>query len=190
MRAIVRFLAIVLPSFAIVGSAVAADFPIKGGIMRLQEREPARRRFFFRSAKQVNISLATIGDPSVSGATLEVFGSGAGDGNTGVINLPPEFWRPLGNPAGNSGYLLIDRDGTNDGVKRVLLKPRAGVGGVLLIVASGIDWPYALGQPQGDITLRFTVGGNVFCAFLPYQETNNLPKKILRKNAPPPPSCN
>lgn len=189
MRAIVRALVIALPTLAIVGEAVAADLPIKGGIMRLQEREPARRRFFFRSAKQSNINLGTIGDPSLTGATLEVFGSGAGDGNTGVINLPPQFWRPLGNPAGTGGYLLFDRDGTNAGVKRVLLKPRGGVGGLLLIVGRGLNWPYVLGQPQGDITLRFTVGADVFCAFLPYQETNNRPTKILRKNAPPPPGC-
>ena len=167
--------------------AGASDLPIKGGLLKLQEKSPALRKFFFRTSKEAQISLATIGDPTVTGATIEVFGSGAGDGNTGVVMLPAAFWRGTGRPAGSNGFVYVDHAATL-GVTRFLLR-RSNVGGTVAIAARGTNWPYQLTQPQADITVRLTVGANRFCARFPFVATQNLPTKVLRLHAAPPPSC-
>ena len=47
-------------------------------------------------------------DPRVSGGRLEIVGSGAGDGATGVIPLPPGRWSPLGPVGAPTGYEYVD----------------------------------------------------------------------------------
>ena len=77
---------------------------------------PARRSVRFSATRDfAEIDPTTAADPRTVGATLEVFGEGAGDGSSGVIVLDPSFWKGLGRPPGTKGYRYlrfqrIDRD--------------------------------------------------------------------------------
>ena len=74
-------------------------------------------------------------DPTAVGATLEVEGATAGDGDTGVLALDAARWTGLGNPPGARGYRYLDRDRTT-GVKKVILKS-GNAGGTLAISGGG-----------------------------------------------------
>jgi cysteine-rich repeat protein len=148
--------------------------------------DPARRRVLFRSSKQPAIAPDASNDPRVGGATLEVIGSGAGDGSTGALGLPEEFWTALGNPPGSKGFKFLDRSSTQ-GVSKVLFKPGAN-GGRLLIRGGGEAWPYEITQPQGEITVRFTSGEDTFCST--FEEfLRNEPGSVLARDAAPPIAC-
>lgn len=165
--------------------ALAIDHPIEGDRMRIQDpADSARRRFYFRAVKEAQITAGTIGDPTVSGAMVEVFGSGSGDGSSGIINLPAGNWRPL--KAGN-GYYYRDHSASAGGITQVRIKRRV-VGGALIISARGANWPYVVSQPQTNVAVRLTIGARVYCALF----TTMFPNRagiVVGRNNPAPPAC-
>lgn len=183
MRRAARCLMAVLLMTA--GSAAAADLPVRGNLIRFRDPGPvSKRRFFFRTVKESNVSLATIGNPIVDGATLHVFGSGVGDGDTGVILLPAENWVPLN----NGGYYYRDQAAASGGVSQVRIRPRGPLGGSIHISAHGTNWAYSLSQPQGTVRVQLTIGGDVFCArFSDLQP--NLATRVQGKSNPAPGDC-
>ena len=170
---------------ASVGAAYAVDHPIAGNLIRLEDPpDIARRLFFFRTVKQAQINEATVPDPTVGGATLQVAGSGVGDGDTGILSLPAVNWGKLR----NGGYYYRDHSAAN-GVSQVRLKPRSSVGGSLHIGGRTANWPYQVTQPQTDIRLKLTIGADVYCATFTDLQPNRDGIALGKKN-PPPLSCN
>ena len=147
MRARAFHIALLLIGLA--GRAAAADHVIAGDLLRLKDpANQAGRRFVFRAARDTGVG-STVGDPRVTGATLEVTGVGDGNGATGPIDLPAARWTGIGNPAGSKGYRYEDPTGTAGGVTRLVLK-QGKKGGVFKLVG------FALGVVVATVLL---VGG-------------------------------
>ncbi len=167
---------------AMAATASALDHPLATGVIRLED--PAghafQRRFRFRIGKQVQINTATLPDPTFSGATLEVFGTGAGDGNTGVLTLPAATWRRLR----SGGYHYRDHSAIN-GVSQVLIVPRGSLGGALHISGRTANWPYQVTQPQGTIKVKLTIGTDVYCAAISELQPNRAGIAFGKKAAAP-----
>lgn len=163
----------------------AIDRPLHGGLVRIHDPgAPSQRHFFFRSVKQATIAAGTIPDPTVDGATLEINGSGGGDGNTGVLVLPAENWTALSN-----GFYYRDRAASVGGISQVRIRPRSSIGGALHISARGPSWSFLLVQPQADLRLRLTIGSDVFCARFTDLQPNQA-GRLQGKNNPAPLDCN
>jgi hypothetical protein len=169
-------------------AALAIDHPIDGDKLRVRDAGPDRRTFFFRAGHELQIVPGNIADPTVAGATVQVFGDGAGDGDSGVIVLPADRWRPLGNPAGSKGYYYLDRS-AEFGINKVRLMPCENTGGSLKISARGPNWPFLVTQPQGTIRVRLTIADRTWCARVTDLQPNEAGKLVGKKN-PAPPDCN
>jgi len=169
-------------------AALAIDHPIDGDKLRVSDSNPERRSFLFRAGHESQIVAGNIGDPTVAGATLHVFGDGVGDGDSGVIVLPADRWRPLGNPAGSRGYYYLDRT-AEFGVKKVRLMPCETNGGSLKIAALGPNWPFVVTQPQGTVRVQLTIADRIYCARVANMQLNEAGKLFGKKN-PAPADCN
>jgi cysteine-rich repeat protein len=169
--------------------ALAADRPVAGDSLTL--KDPANvngRAIKFKAAKDPAIDPGSGADPTNVGATLEVEGTNPGDGDTGSIDLPANLWRALGNPPGAKGYKFTDKT-RSSGIKTLTLKPGAN-GGTISVSGGGSDWTYAITQAQGPITLRLTIGSDVYCAqFATSTYLRNEPGQVKAKNASAPASC-
>jgi hypothetical protein len=166
--------------------AAAVDHPVEGDRMRIQDPgDPSRRRFYFRAVKEAQITGATIADPTIAGATVEVFGAGAGDGNSGAIFLPAANWKPL--IAGN-GYYYRDHAASHGGITQVRIKRRV-VGGALIISARGSSWPYVVSQAQTGVKVRLTIDTRVYCTEFATMFPNRA-GIVLGRNNPAPAACN
>lgn len=182
MRTALLALALLLPV-----AATAADRPVAGDSLTL--KDPANvngRAIKFKAAKDPAIDPATGADPTELGATLEVEGANPGDGDTGPITLPANLWQGLGNPPGTKGWKFTDKL-RSDGVKTLTLKPGSN-GGTISLSGGGADWTYAVTQAQGPVTLRLTIGPDVYCArFSTFQR--NQAGLVKAKGASAPASC-
>lgn len=162
--------------------AFAADHPVAADKLRiLSPASSGKAWFYFRAVKENNVTLGTIADPTTGGATFEVFGSGVGDGSSGLLTLPAENWQAKGTPAGSMGYYYRDHDATH-GVSQVRLQPGAQ-GGTLWITARGPVWTYPLTQPQTDVFLRLTIGGERYCARFTDLRPNRVGAVVAKGNA-------
>ena len=181
MRSGVR---VALLTVGLAASAVAADRPLHGDVLRLKDpTHPAGRRFHFRAARDPGLG-ADVRDPRVSGATLEVTGAAPRNGATGVMDLPAARWTGLGHPAGSKGFRYQDRSGA---VQRVVI--RAGMRkGRIVVRGRGSAWPYVIAGPQGPIDVRLTIADQVFCAEFTRYEKNAV-GRVLGRNAAAPPDC-
>src|SRR6059058_4660049 len=174
---------------AMAAAALATDHPIEGDRLLLTDpSSPARRVVRFRAARDRAIDPRAAADPRSVGATLEIAGSGAGDGASGTISLDPGRWTGLGRPAGAAGYRWDDRAATN-GIRRVMFRKGVKNTGMLVVTGGGVAWPYRVTQPQVAIDVRFTVGTtDVYCAHFT-SFSRNAPPRVLGSDAPPPSSC-
>jgi hypothetical protein len=188
--------AVVVVLASLATRAFGADHPVAGDRLLLKDPGVAsERRFKFRAARDGGVDPGVLGDPTATGATLEVEGATPGDGTSGVLTLPAGFWTGLGNPPGSRGYKYLDRDRTV-GVKRVLLKGGAD-GGTLTITGGGTAWPYTLTQAQGGpIDVRLAIGADVLCGRFAAFTVNGGGKVKGAPSAapatctpPPPPTC-
>jgi cysteine-rich repeat protein len=181
-RTVLLALALLVPVVA-----TAADRPVAGDALTLKDPVNVKGRAIkFKATKDPAIDPATGADPTEVGATLEVEGANPGDGHTGPISLPANLWRGLGNPAGAKGYKFTDRLRA-DGVKTLTLKPGAS-GGTISLSGGGTDWVYAVTQAQGPVTVRLTIGADVYCArFTTFQR--NQAGLVKAKGASAPESC-
>jgi len=171
---------------AVAGAVQAVDYPLAVGVLRLEDPPtgPAGRRFRFRISKQAAIHAAAIPDPTVAGATLEVSGSGAGDGSSGVQILPAANWRALH----NGGYYYRDHSASN-GVSQVRIAPRGQVSGYVHMSGRSANWQYAVTQPQTAVRIRLTIGGDVYCAEATDLQPNRAGIAYAKAN-PAPAACN
>jgi cysteine-rich repeat protein len=166
----------------VAGLGLAADHPVGGKKLLLRDGSgPTARKVKFRAAPDPALDPSLV-DPPTTGATLDVFGAGPGDGASGTIVLPPQLWTGIGTPAGSKGWRYLDPL-VGTGVKKVVFKA-----GALVIAGGRAGWPYAVTQPQAAVALRFGSAGEVWCAAFADFAVNQ-PGKVLGRDAPAPPTC-
>jgi cysteine-rich repeat protein len=175
-------------ALAFAAPVLAVDHPVEGDLLLLREpaRAAARRRVRFRANRERAIDPTLVGDPRMQGAFFELAGRAPGDGATGVLPLQPSLWSAIGGPSARKGYRYFDPT-RSTGVRKAVFRA-TGRGGMLSVSGGGRSWPFEIRQPQGAIDLRFTVGGDVWCAqFASFSK--NQPGRISARDAPPPPDC-
>ncbi len=168
-------------------TALAADHPVKGDLLRL--RDPSRasaRAVAFHSGRSATLTASPTTNPRRFGAVLEVAGAGPGDGTTGSVALEAGRWRGLGRPAGSRGWRYADR-AAHGGIRSIVVHVGAK-GGTFSISGGGKKWPYRVKQPQSAVDVRLRLGDELFCArFTSFAQ--NRPGRLLARNAPPPADC-
>ena len=149
-----------------------------------------KRSFKFRSSTRhatVHIAPAApgeAGDPTLSGATLVVYGSAAPT-DTVTVSLPASGWTPLGTPAKPKGYRFLATDPAAP-VARVDVRPDE-----IKVKAKG-TWPYTLDEPaQGRVAVRLVPLGQLgWCADAPPKGASfDRPGRFIAHAAPAPASC-
>jgi hypothetical protein len=166
--------------------AAAADRPIAAGRLLLRDvTHPKGAKVRFSVEGEAALMPGNLGDPRVTGATLEIVGGAGGDGGSGVIPLRPAGWRALGG-AVPTGYEYADTIKPS-GIRRVEVRTSPS-GGSLLVVGGSPAWPYRVTQPQGAIDIRLTIGDDVFCARLTSYAANGG-GRVVGVDAPAPAQC-
>ena len=93
---------------------LACEHPLAGSKLLLVDgSKPDARRIVLEARFGAG---APMENPSFAGSTLRVYGTTANDGDTGVIQLTPAKWHPLGHPPGHTGYRYVDPRGSAGGV--------------------------------------------------------------------------
>jgi hypothetical protein len=163
-------------AFAVSGAAVrAADVPLAAELLRLKDpRAASGRRLRLRAAG----TAPGTADPRLSGASLEIAGTAPGDGTSGMITLPAEHWKSLG----RRGVRYFDR-AASAGVRKIVLGPDG-----LAVAGGGPAWTYRLTQAQSDVTLRLSVGDDMYCADFT-RFVYNEPGRLLARYSPAPARC-
>ena len=133
------------------------------------------------------------GDPTLSGATLQLFNAEAG-GEVATLVLPAQNWSRLGSETNPSGFRYRD---ASDGapIRKVLVQDDR-----LTISGGGENWCYTLDEAQqGRVGLRLVLGTGIeWCADAaarlqgtpPSAEPNDHVDKFRGDpDTPPPPVC-
>ena len=108
--------------FLAAGAASAAEddhgFPLSSSRLTLgKSARPDRRHIQFQARWRAAAN-QVMPNPIFAAASLRVAGSGAGDGDSGVISLPGSHWFKVG----RRGYRYRDPAGTQSGIRTILLK--------------------------------------------------------------------
>jgi cysteine-rich repeat protein len=181
-----RFAPTTFLALALASVARAADHPVAGDALVL--RDPLAenaRRLRFVARRDGAVDAHRLSDPRTAGATLEVAGSGFGDGASGAIPLDAAHWRGLGRPAGSRGWRYSD-PARSSGVRTVVV--RGGPRGTIVVTGGGPAWPYRVAQPQAAIDVRLSIGDDVWCAEFD-AFARNRPGRVVARPAPAPPDC-
>ncbi len=176
MQCRLRSIVLGIAAFA-ASTVIAADHPVAGDTLSLKDPvgKPEKRQVSFKANRDLAIDPSQAGDPRLLGAT-------------GPIALPAgAFWKGLGNPPGSKGYKYYDKNRAFGGIKQVNFKP-GSKGGQLQISGGGLNWAYAVTQPQTAVAVRFAIGTETYCGNFT-QFTKNDVAKVQAKNAAVPPSC-
>lgn len=146
-------------------SVHAADQTIHGGqlIVRDPRSDDPTRRIVVASAKEADSVNTIAGDPTLSGARLELIANGVAS-SAQVFPLPQgnsgsgdPFWTTVG----PTGYSYRDMDGEQGPIRQVLVrKGRNGMFRIRAKLAAG-DWPFDILPPNTgtDGFLTLTIGG-------------------------------
>ncbi len=161
-----------------------ADFPVAGKQLVLKtDKKPNRHRFMYKSEKDF-VNIVPLHDPSVGGAALLVRGVGPDAGHSGLIQLDPTLWKPLGKPAGSDGYKYVDKKGTHSSVRKVVLR-----NGKLQVLARGEDWPWEPAGPQNEVWVHVRVEDEWYCSRFGGEMKKNEADFVKAKNALSPGAC-
>jgi hypothetical protein len=96
-------------------------------------------------------------DPTTSGALLRITG-GAGDGDTGAIQLSAGNWKAQG-----PGFRYADPGGARGGIRSVVLR-FAKDGGKLKIKGGQANWRYGIAGPQSQVSVTLEIDDARWCA--------------------------
>jgi cysteine-rich repeat protein len=174
------------------GTIPAADHPVEGRLLRLRDGGVENKRLGrFVAARQPAVDLAEIPDPRTVPSSVQIRGVDPGDGSSGVIDLAPERWQPLGTPPGSKGWKYFHRE-RGVGATRVVIRGGAA-GARILFVARRAHWPYEVTQPQGPVLVHLQLGDELYCAaFQQFARNEVRPNGVgiaVARNSPPPVSC-
>jgi hypothetical protein len=149
------------------------DIPIAGNRARFGDL-PRKRQSLVISYDQAIDVMAL--DPTASGATLEITSSATGE--TFVLELPASGWK---GPLPGRRFRYSAADGTR--VKVLLVNGR-----MLRIDLRGTG-AFALGEPQGQLSVLLTVGDTRFCTIFGGTVTKDDGRRFISRKAPPPATC-
>jgi YVTN family beta-propeller protein len=123
--------------------------------------DPSKRRLTF-VAKTRNAPLpqrvvaplpGSSGDPTVGGATLQVYNAAGLSGDLATVNLPAGGWRALGSVSSPRGWRYRDTTGA---VRSLLVQTDR-----ITVRGGRSAWTYSLDEPeQGIVALRLQLGGD------------------------------
>jgi cysteine-rich repeat protein len=184
-----RILTLTLSGVAVAATValLAMERPLAGDLLRLTDPPAADKQSgTFRANNDPAVDPAGLADPRQVGATLRVWGSGEGDGDSGEIALPAAQWIGLGRPAGSQGYQYRDR-AASAGVRTVTIR-KSPAGGTLVVKTGGANWPYRITQQQGTITVNLTLGDDTFCSKFTTFNRNEA-KLVVSKRQELPGTC-
>ena len=121
-------------------------------------------------------------DPRATGAFLEILGDGVLGADAPPVPLPGSSWRPLGDPPGSRGYRYFDASG-RFGVRKASL--RFGTVTSLCVTGGGPAWPYRATGVPGGVTVRLSIGDEVYCATFESFQRRRRGALVARYNSPP-----
>jgi hypothetical protein len=132
------------------------------------------------------------GDPTASGATLQVYNSN-GSGELVTLALPASGWSALDSAQTPRGYKY--KGASTDAITRIMLR-----GNLIRIRGGKSNWTYTLNEAsQGRVALRLTMGNQFrWCAESPAKTSGNPPstasndkvdKFVGARRTPAPASC-
>ena len=162
----------------------AADHPLRGEYLRLSSRrDQGASCVRFGATSDMSAERSASGaDPLVTGAFLEISGDGVLGADAPPIPLPASTWRALGDPPGSRGYRYFDPSG-RFGIRKAAL--RFGVVTSLSVTGGGPAWPYRTTGMPGTVTVRLSVGDDVYCATFETFQRRRRGALVARYNSPP-----
>ncbi len=174
--------------------AHAVNFNVAGKLAKIDTRkEPTKHKFVFKATKQILIS--PVHDPAVNGSKVLVRWTGVNKGRTELITLDPSKWKGLGNPAGSKGYKYLDKSYASSPIKRVVYKPGAK-GGSLIMTGGGDKWPWELSGPVDSVEVYFGIHSDSdpndlewYCSEFGGDVRKNEDGFFIAKTAPAPSAC-
>lgn len=156
-----------------VTSSLAADVPLAGNGARLSDLKAQRKAQVVSHSPAIDLMSA---DPTVSGATLDLYSVTTGQQVT--FSLSAGSWQKR-LPEHRFQYTA-----TGDPRIKILL-----VNGRLLHIKLRGAGGLPLGQPQGSVAARLTIGGTRFCLSFGGTITRDDGKRFVARSAPPPAAC-
>ncbi len=146
------------------GAAYAADQLVLGKLY-LSKNPPSGKRKVLCFAKESTTDNTVVGDPTTTGATLEIVSHGT-TGSDQTLTLPSSGWKPIG----TIGFKYTDKSGTNGPVKLAFIKKTpSGIFQVKgLILGTSTTPPPGLSvvppNTGTDATCALTIGaGDRYC---------------------------
>ncbi|MEN8159375.1 MAG: PQQ-binding-like beta-propeller repeat protein [Myxococcota bacterium] len=167
------------------GAAHAHDIelPIAGDSVVLKTgKKPKHSRFEFEVSGQPEVGPRH--DPAEAGLSLLVRGVGENGGHTGLIDLVPEYWTPIGPTESPTGYRYDDPEGTQGGVREFVLTH-----GGFTIEARGESWPWMPAGAQDAVEVFVTIEEELFCASFGGKVTQNRARHFRARDAAAPDHC-
>jgi len=159
--------------------------------------DPEKRKFSFRSATKTDPTANRVvvplpgssGDPTLAGATLQVYNAAGIAPDSVNVLLPASHWTLSGTPAKPRGFVYKDAGGSAGGVYAVAVKRDT-----ITIKARRSAWAYTLDEPaQGRVAVRLGLGLDPpWCAAASAKSTpqnDQVDKFTGLPKTPPPPSC-
>lgn len=136
--------------------------PVPGKKLLVREKlgDPASRKIVAVLEEVTLPAPGSANDPTIAGGTALLASPVTGESAT--FSLPPgAFWRGLGQPPGEKGYVYSDPRGTNGPCKK--LKLIEGKIGKLTCVGKTGSIPFSLDEPsQGTLALSIQLGAAPF----------------------------
>jgi hypothetical protein len=136
-------------------SAHDHEYPLKKSTLVL--RDGAKRSLALRGRWRGAVDTTAV-DPSKTGGTMRVSGSGGTTGDSGTIRLPAGHWTVKGRK-----YRYDDPAGAAGGVQTLVVKLTKR-GGALKLKAGTDAWRYRLDAPQTDVNVTVEIGTSRWCA--------------------------
>ena len=182
----------------VVAGGVLSDFSYDSVVVKMSERIPARKLVVSDPGDVVRRKLAvaatgsgllvipaetSAGDPTASGATLQLLNPSTGEQQT--IPLPAPYWKRLGAKTAGHGYVYDDKAGIAGPCQSIVLKPsglRASCHGAL---------SFSLDEPsQGSLGVVLTTGDHAgkYCMLFG-SPVRDVTGSFLSKSAPQPSAC-
>jgi cysteine-rich repeat protein len=165
-------------------SAHVAQFPLDGKKIeiRADEGNARKNKLVFQAKKQSN--LAILHDPTIPLQEMKLLVRASDGTRSELIELPAEFWKPIGKADDPKGWKYKDKAGTAGGVKSVQLKP-----GSLTVKGGGDNWTWGPEGALEDLELWIGLEEEWFCTSFGGKIQKNGAGYFKAKAASAPATC-
>jgi len=160
-----------------------AQFPLDGKKIDIRANGNERKnKFSFQTKKQSNLGI--LHDPTIPLQEMKLLIRASDDTRSELIELPVEFWKPMGKPEAPKGWKYKDKAGTAGGVKSVQLKA-----GSLKVKAGGENWTWGPDAELESLELWIGLEEEWFCTSFGGKVQKNEAGYFKAKNASAPAQC-